>query len=146
MRKSGFIGKFATIVLLLVFVVNVTILVHDVIASAYVKTVTSTGTEYSQDGFDVWGFIKIPTLQAFAEASATPTAPWRSATPGPYSGWARVSATAGNQEKEDSGVIWIHINQDGRVDSSSGGYYVKVTHSDENASTSAYASGYLYGP
>ena len=89
-------------------VTNVTILVHDVIESAYVKTVTSTGTEHSQDGFKVWG-NKIRALQAFTEASATPTAPRRSATPGPYSGWATGSATAGNQEKRDSGVIWIHI-------------------------------------
>ncbi len=145
MRKLRFTGKFAAIVLLFMFVVNVTVLVHEVIASAYVRTESRTGTEYSQDGIDWWP-IKIPTLQAFAEASATPTATMGSATPGSYSGWATVSATAGDQPPvKDSGVIWIHINLDGKIDSSSGGYYVKATDADENASTSASAGGYLYG-
>ena len=124
------------------FVVNVAVLVHDVIASAYVKAVTSTGTEVKTRGHH-FGFT-FNTFVAFAKAEAYPTAPWRDATPGQYSGYASVSATVGGETEEDSGVIWVRIMQDGTVGSSSGGYAVKVT-GDEDASTSAFASGHLYG-
>ena len=142
MRNSRFIGKFATIVILFIFVVNVTVFVHEVVASAYVRTSTSTGTEV-KDSWNVRG-IQLRTYVAFAEAEAYPTATQGQATPGPYSGYASVSATVGGVTDRESGVIWIRITQDGRVGSTSGGYSVKVT-GDENASTSAFASGHLYG-
>ena len=140
MRKSCFIGKFATIVILLIFVVNVTVFVHEVIASAYVKTVTNTGTEIE----DSWNFrgIRISTLIAFAEAEAHPKASLN-ATPGPYSGYASVSATVGGKTDGSSGPIWIRVTQGMDVEPSAG-RTIKLT-GDKDASTSASASGYLYG-
>lgn len=140
MRKSRFIEKFTTIVILFMFVINITVLVQDIAAAVYVKAVTSTGTEEGQ-GFDWWIF-KIPTLFAFAKAEVYPRWSWRNETPGIYSGYASVSATVGDMTEEDSGIIWVRITPDGDEDSS-GGYSVKVT-GDEDASTSAFASGHIY--
>lgn len=140
MRNSRFIGKFATIVILFVFVVNVTVFVHEVVASAYVKTVTNTGTEIDTT-WNVWG-IQINTYRAFAEAEASPKASG-DATEGPYSGYSTVSATVGGVTNRDSGPIWIRVTHDGNVEPSAG-RTIKVT-GDKDASTSAFASGYLYG-
>ena len=143
MIKSCFIGKFATIVTLFIFLVNVTVLVHEVIASAYVKTVTNTGTEI-ESSWNVLG-IQLNTYRAFAEAEARPNAT-TDTTPGSYSGYASVSATVGGSTKRDSGPIWIRVSRGGVGGSMdpSQGLYVKKT-GDEDASTSAFASGHLYG-
>ena len=140
MRKSCFIGKFATIVIFFLFVVNVTVLVHEVVASAYVKTVTNTGTEI-KDSWTVWG-VAIRTYRAFAEAEAHPKTSL-DATPGLYSGYSTVSATVGGKTDRSSGLIWIRVTQGMDVEPSAG-RTIKVT-GDEDASTSAFASGYLYG-